>query len=118
MLEETANGKQLQADNNNLKSKVSALEQEVKELTYRNEKLSEEVSALGREAHSVRSRSEEAIHNSSIDLSDLKMAHLKEKSELTNVINDLRKRGSELERYLCMKEADMKRNEEHGRNCS
>lgn len=100
LLDEVANGKQMCADRDAHRTRIGCLEAEIKDLTNRNERLVEESHIERKEFVNIRNRLEETVNGYGIETSDLKKAFLKEKSDLINSADDMKKRIHELKRYI------------------
>jgi SHS2 domain-containing protein len=99
LLDEVANGKQMCADRDGYKTRVKCLEAEVKDMASRNERLVDEAQRESKEFVDVRNRLEETVNGYAIESSDLKKAFLKEKAEMSNSVDDTKKKNHELKRY-------------------
>lgn len=99
MLDEVANGKQICADRDALKSRVNTLEGEVRDLSASNERLSEESQRESKECAKLKIRLDEAVHRFSMEANEMKMAFLNEKNELANNLDDLKRKIAELKRF-------------------
>jgi hypothetical protein len=100
LLDEVANGKQMCADRDGYKTRVGCLEAELKDMACRNERLVDEAHQESKEFVNVRNRLEETVNGYAIETSDMKKAFLKEKAEMSNAVDDTRKKNHELKRFV------------------
>lgn len=100
LLDEIANSKQFCADRDSLKSRVGCLETEVKDLTNRNERLTEESQQTKKEYINMRNRLQDTVNGYAVEISDMKKASLKEKAELINNVDDIKKKNHDLKRFV------------------
>jgi hypothetical protein len=99
LLDEKANGKQMCADRDGYKTRIGCLEAEIKDLASRNERLVEQSQEESKESINVRNRLEETVNGYAIETSDLKKAFLIEKAEMSNAVDDTKKKNHELKRF-------------------
>ncbi|KAJ3058516.1 Centrosomal protein of 83 kDa, partial [Quaeritorhiza haematococci] len=92
ILEETAHAKDVQAENDSMKTQIQTLKNELRQHTTAHDQLSSENSMLLKELEKSKSKLEEVVHQFNVETSDYKASVLKEKNQYENTINDLKKK--------------------------
>ncbi|KAI8929335.1 hypothetical protein BC831DRAFT_303075 [Entophlyctis helioformis] len=94
--EHMAVAKAMQSEKDALQTNLSSMETEIKTCLRRQDELTAQNTNLSKELDKATSRLEESVHQFNIEVSDMKMATLKERSESEHQVKDLKEKVTEL----------------------
>ncbi|KAL5038578.1 establishment of centrosome localization, variant 2 [Batrachochytrium dendrobatidis] len=96
LAEQLGEAKVLQTEKDSLQANVASLEQELSKTLRHQDDLTAECISLKKELDKTKSRMEENTHQFNVNISDMKMTVLKERTENQNVVGDLKDKIVEL----------------------